>query len=214
MANGGFRWVRWVRPTGNPEYDKHGHTVAAVQGSGADNFEASGGHAFAVRVAVPAKKSLFSGNNPVYVGTARVRYIVNGRERTKEEAINNWMNPDTTHTIDLGAIADHVDVSLDSSTGSRNVKQALVEIHLLKAVAEDDPANPNYDTITTLKRLRSSWETYAIDEEIAKLDPSASFPVYRFIHDLRRADELMQSKKEDEQAKGDRLLKETLRRLR
>src|SRR5207245_2591473 len=51
LTNGGFRWVRWVRPSGNPEYDKHGHTVAAAQGSGSDNFEASGNHAFAVRVA-------------------------------------------------------------------------------------------------------------------------------------------------------------------
>jgi len=214
LPSGGFRWVRWARPPGNPEYDKHGHTVAAVQGSGTDNFESSGDHIYAVRIAVPAKKTLFSGNNAVYVGTAHVRYVVNGRERTKDEAINNWMNPDTTHTIDLGTIADHVDMSLDSATAPKNVKQALIEIHLLKAAPEDDPANPNYDTIVMLRRIRTSFEPYTIDDEIAKLDPNASFPVYHFVRDLRRADELMHSKKEEDHEKGEKLLRETLRRLR
>jgi hypothetical protein len=214
IAGGGFRWVRWVRPSRDPEYDKKGHNVVAVQGSSGDTFEASGDHAYAVRVAVPSKRSLFNGNNPVYVGAVHVRYTMNGRERTKDETINNWMNPDTTRTIDLGAIADHVDVSLDSSTAQKNVKQALLEIHLLKAVPQDDPANPNYDTIVMLRRIRDSYDPYVIDEEIAKLDSSASFPVYRFVRDLRRADELMRSKKQEDQDKGDKLLKETLRRLR
>jgi hypothetical protein len=211
---GGFRWVRWVRPSRDPEYDKKGHNVVAVQGSGSDTFEASGDHAYAVRVAVPGKRSLFNANKEVYVGNVHVRYMSNGRERTKDEAINGWMNPDTTRTIDLGAIADHVDVALDSSTAQKNARQALVEIHLLKAVPQDDPANPNYDTIVTLKRLRDSTDRDVIDEEIARLDPSATFPVYRLVRQLRRADELMRSKKQEDQDKGDKLLKETLRRLR
>jgi hypothetical protein len=214
LAGGGFRWVRWARPSGDPEYDKHGHSVVAVQGSGSDNFEAAGDHAFAVRIAVPSKRSMFSGNNAVYVGTAHVRYAVGGRERTKDEPINNWMNPDTTRTIDLGTIADHVDVSLDSSTSQKNVKQALVEVHLLKAVAQDDPGNPNYETITTLKRLRNSYDRDLIDDEIAKFEPAGSIPIYRLMRDLRQADELIRSKKQDDQDKGDKLLKETLRRLR
>src|SRR5258706_8520587 len=68
LPDGGYRWVRWVRPDGDAPVDKHGHTVMAVQGSGKDSVEASGQHAFAVRIAVPAKKSLFSRNNAVYVG--------------------------------------------------------------------------------------------------------------------------------------------------
>ncbi len=214
LPGGGFRWVRWVRPSGDPEYDKKGHNVVAVQGSGTDTFESSGNHTYAVRIAVPSKRSLFKANKPVYVGTVHARYTANGRERTKEETINNWMNPDTTRTIDLGAIADHVDVSLDSATAQKNIREALVEIHLLKAVPQDDPGNPNYETIVMLRRIRDSSDPYVIDEEIAKLDPSASFPVYRFVRDLRRADELMRSKKEDEQEKGDKLLKETMRKLR
>jgi hypothetical protein len=213
LSGGGFRWVRWARPSGDPEYDKHGHNVVGVQGSNSDNFEASGDHAFAVRIAVPSKRSLFSGNNAVYVGAVHVRYNVAGRERTKDEVINNWMNPDTTRTIDLGTIADHADVSLDASTAQKNVKSSLVEIHLLKAVAQDDPANPNYESIATLKRLRNSFDRDLIDDEIAKFEPSGSIPLYHVIRELRRADDLIRSKKEDDQQKGEKLLKETLRRL-
>ena len=88
LPDGGYRWVRWIRPEGDAPVDKHGHTVVAVHGSNGDSVEASGQHAFAVRVAVPAKKSLFSRNNAVYVGTVHVSYSVNGRTRTKDEAIS------------------------------------------------------------------------------------------------------------------------------
>lgn len=215
LPAGGFRWVRWVRPSKDAEYDKKVHNVVAVQGKSTDTFESSGDHAFAVRVAVPSKRSLFKGNNPVYVGAVHVRYTdANGRERTKDEAINGWMNPDTTRTIDLGTIGDHVDVSVDSSTAANDVKEAVVEIHLMKAARQDDPANPNYETIQMLRRIKDSYDPYVIDQEIAKIDSSTTFPVYRLVRDLRKADELMRSKKQEDQDKGDKLLKDTLRRLR
>jgi len=215
LPGGGFRWVRWVRPSRDAEYDKKVHNVVAVQGKSTDTFESSGDHAFAVRVAVPSKRSLFKGNNAVHVGTVHIRYTdANGRERTKAEAINNWMNPDTTRTIDLGTIADHVDVSVDSSTAANDVKESVVEIHLMKAARQDDPANPNYDTIQMLRRIHDSYDKDAIDEEIAKRDSVNAFPLYRLVLDLRRADELMRSKKQEDQEKGNKLLKETLRRLR
>lgn len=213
LSGGGFRWVRWMRPSGNPPYDKHGHDVVAVQGNGSDHFEAAGDHAYSVRVVVPAKRSLFNGNRAVYAGAVHMTYTVNGRERSKDEPINDWMNPDTSHTIDLGTIADHVEVSLDASTAERNVREALVEIHILKAVAEDDPANPNYDTIVMLRRLRDATDPDVVDDEIARLEPD-SLPLVHIVHDLRHADELLRSSKQEDQEKGQRLLKETLRRLR
>jgi hypothetical protein len=214
LSGGGFRWVRWARPSGNPAFDKHGHQVSAAQGSGSDNFESSGEHIYAVRIAVPAKRSLFNGNNPVYVGTVHVRSVVNGRERTTDEHIDNWMNPDTTKTIDLNTIADRVDVTLDSAAQPRHLKESLVEIHLLKAVPQDDPSNPNYDTITVLRRLRDSTSYDSVDDEIARLNPDDTLPLYHIVRELRRADDLIRSKKEDDHEKGQKLLKETLRRLR
>jgi hypothetical protein len=218
LSGGGYRWVRWARPSGDPEYDKHGHKTIAVNGSDSDNFEASGDHAFAVRVAVPQKQSLFGANNAVYVGTVHLRYVVNGHERKRDEAINRWMNPDTSQTIDLGAIADHVDASLDASTHQHDVKNALVEIHILKAAPQDDPNNPNYPAIESLKHVRGSWDRDAIDDEIAHVESSVfsgmpSVPIYSIVRELRRADELLRSNKEDDQKKGERLAKEALRKL-
>jgi len=214
MSNGSYRWVHWARPSGSPQYDKKTHTVNAVHGNGNDTLEASADHVYAVRVAVPAKRSLIHGNNPVYVGTLHVRYTVDGRDRTKDEPINNWMNPDTTKTIDLNAIADHVEASVDSSTNKNDANEALVEIHALKAVAQDDPSNPNYDSIMTLKRIRDAYDPLVIDDEIQRLAPNDDLPLMHIVHDLRHADELIHSKKTDDQEKGERLLKETVRRLR
>ncbi len=65
-----------------------------------------------------------------------------------------------------------------------------------------------------LRRLRNSSDRDAIDDEIAKMEPAGSLPLYRIVRELRRADELLRSKKQEDQDKGDKLLKETLRRLR
>ena len=215
----GYRWVRWVRPSGNDPVDKHLHKTQAVHGNGSDSFEATGAHAYGVRVVVPAKQSMFGHNNPVYVGTVRISYDAEGRRRTKSEKIDQWMNPDTSRTIDLGAIAEHVEASLDASTAQKDVNQALVEIHFRQALAEDDPANPAYRTIQSLKRVRGSYTSDAIDDEIARVERDAfgtteSMPWLAIVHDLRRADELIRSSKDTDKEKGDKLLRETLRRLR
>ena len=88
--------MRWARPSGNDPVDKHLHKTQAVNGRGSDSFEASGSHTYGVRIVVPEKKSLFSKNNPVYVGTARISYDADGHRRTKTEKIDQWMNPDTS----------------------------------------------------------------------------------------------------------------------
>jgi hypothetical protein len=215
----GYRWVRWARPSGSDPVDKHLHKTQAVHGNGNYPFEATGAHAYGVRVVVPAKQSLFGRNNPVYVGTVRISYDAEGRHRTKSERIDQWMNPDTSRTIDLGAIADHVEVLLDASTAEKDANSALVEIHFRQAVAEDDPANPAYRTIQSLKHVRNSWSSDAIDDEIARVErdtfgATESVPLLGIVRDLRRADELIRSSKDSDKEKGDRLLKETLRKLR
>ena len=83
--------------------------------------------------------------------------------------------------------------------------ESLVEIHLLKAVPQDDPSNPNYDTITVLKRLRDSTSYDSVDDEIARLNPDDTLPMYHIVRELRRADDLIRSKKEDDHEKGQKL---------
>ena len=220
LPGGGWRWVRWVRPTGDGPSVKEPHTVSASRDAGgADNFETAGDHAYAVRISVPRKRSLLNPNNPVYVGVARLTYEVDGRTRTREEPINQWMNPDTSRTIDLGAIADRVQVAVDASTAAKTVRQAVVDIEVRQAVAQDDPANPAYSTIRMLERVRESPDVATIDAEIAAIErtlfpASDSLPLLTIVTDLRQADEWMRSEKPEDQEKGSRLLRATLRRLR
>ena len=221
IPDGGYRWVRWVRPSGNGPVEKKVHTVNAVQGSGdADSFEANGQHVYAVRVVVPSKRSLFKGNNPVYIGDVRVQYNNgNAPPRTRVEHINRWMQPDTSQTIDLAGIYDYVTASAQTSVEQRDRREAVAEIHFVQAVAQDDPANPAYSTIQALRRVRDTPDAATVDSEISALEStifsqSDSLPLLTIVRDLRRADELIRSEKADDQEKGNRLLKETLRRLR
>lgn len=219
-SNGGYRWVRWVRPGGDGPTDKKVHTVTAVQGQGdPDVFEGNSQHVFAVRVVVPSKRSLFKGNNPVYVGDVRISYDESGRRRTDVKHINRWMSLDTSQTFDLEGIYDNVLASAQVSADRRDSKEAVAEIHFKQAVAQDDPDNPSYPTIVALQRVRENIDPAYIDSEIAALESSLfpgseSIPLLTLMRDLRRADELMRSEKAEDKEKGDKLLKETLRRLR
>jgi hypothetical protein len=219
IGGGDYRWVRWVRPSDEGPVEKHGHTVLAVDGTNTDRVEKASHHAYAVRVVVPRKRSLLNANNPVWVGTVEVSYEVEGKPRTKTETVNAWLNPDTSRTIDLGGIAERVDVAMDVATAQRHVKEAIVEIHYRQAVMQDDPANPGYDTIRMLHSLRNSATAYDVDEEIARAERAVfadanPLPLLGIIADLRRADDLMRSSKDDDREKGEKLLKETMRRLR
>lgn len=219
--DGGYRWVRYVRPSGDGPVDKHVHSVRSVHDAeDPDSFEATGHHAYAVRVVVPSKRSLFKGNNAVYVGDMRVAtYNGNARPRIDVFHINRWMSPDTSQTLPLDAIYDTVVATAPVSVDKRDRNEAVAEIHFVQAVAQDDPANPAYSTIQALRRIRETPDPVAVDSEIAALENTLfpgveSVPLLTVLHDLRRADELIRSEKADDQEKGNRLLKETLRRLR
>ena len=217
QGDGAYRWVKWVRPASDAPDDKEVHEVRAKNGSGSDTFEGSAEHPFNVKVIIPEKRSLFNKNNPVYVGTLRVTYTANGRDFDKELAVNSWMNPGTSRTIEFDTIADRAQAAVEVSTNDPG--KAVAEIHFRQAVAQDDPANPAYPTIQALKRVRQSPDPATVDAEIAALEhalfPAADpIPFLTILTDLRRADQWMRSSKTEEQDKGQRLLKETLSRLR
>ncbi|HEX9162818.1 MAG TPA: hypothetical protein VF980_14020 [Thermoanaerobaculia bacterium] len=220
LPSGGYRWVRWMRPSGSGPIDKNVHSVSAVHDAGdPDQFEATGEHVYGVKVVVPSKRSLFKGNNPVYVGDVRISYDDDGRQKSDVKHINKWMSPDTSQTFDLGGIYDRVLASAQVSVDQRDAKEAVAEIHFQKAVMQDDPANPAYSTINALGRVREDPDAATVDSEIGALEStlfpgSESVPLLTVLHDLRRADELMRSDKADDQEKGNKLLKEALRRLR
>lgn len=218
-ADGNYRWVDWVRPSGEGPVAKKGHTVNATQGTAnLDVFETTFPHTYAVRIVVPRKRSLLNANAAVWVGTVQLRYSVDGKTRTKEQPVNAWLNPDTSRTIDLEAIADRVDVSTDVATAAKNTREALVEVHAHQAVMRDDPDNPAYDAIRLLKDVRGSSDAYTIDSAIASLErdlfPGADpVPLLNVITDLRRVEELLRGKKDGDWEKAERLLREALRKL-
>jgi hypothetical protein len=220
LPEGGYRWVHYARPSGEPPTITKGHSVVASQEDrNPDVFEASGAHVFAVRVVVPRKRSLFKGNNRVYVGGVRIRYDVEGRSRSQSKPINRWMEPDTSQTFDLDTIANHVDVSIDAATAPNDSRESLVEIQLRQAVAQDDVDNPAYPAIRALQRVRATTEPRVIDDEIATLEhsvfpSSSSLPVTTVIDMLRRGHKLLESSKEEEQEKGRKMIREALRSLR
>jgi hypothetical protein len=219
LAHGGFRWVRYMRPSADGAVAKKGHNVVAIHDrDDSDSFEASSDHVFAVRIAVPQKKSLFSANNAVYVGSVRIDYTVDGRTKSLDRSINAWMSPDTSKTFDLGVIADRVDVSIASSTNARTSKESLIEIQLRQAVSDDDPDNPEYPTIRLLQRLRSNLDPQFVDNEIASLERELfpqhePFPMLTFVESIRRADKMLRSDKPEDQEKGRKLMREAMRRI-
>lgn len=215
LPSGGHRWIRWMRPTDGGPTKKVGHSVRAVQNRGEDQFEGSADHVYAVRLAVPAKRSLLKKNNPVYITDIEV--TTDGTAKTYP--INRWMNPDTSQTFDLNGIVERAAAAVRASTAANNVNEALVEIQFRQAVADDDPANPAYSTIRMLQRVKEAPNPVTVDSEIAALERQIfpggeSLPILTLIADLRRADELMRSAKVEDQEKGTKLLQDTLKRLR
>lgn len=216
LPDGGYRWVRFVRPAGDPPVVKREHLASGDESSRQlDSFEASADHPFAVRVTVPRKRGLFKANKEVFVGSVHIRYQRDGREREITRDINQWMSPDTSRSFDLGGIADEATVSVQSASRPNARRESMVEIHFLQAVAQDDPRNPGYETLQTLGRLRQRPDPEAIDVEIGRLErrlfPALPpLPATTLILRLREADLLMRSAKPEEQEKGRKLLEQVM----
>ncbi len=217
LPGGGYRWVQWVKPNGTPPIVKREHTVSAVEGSGTtDSFEASADKPFAVSIVVPKKRSLFSANSASWIGEVEIQFTLDGRARTRKEKINAWLNPGTSRTFDLETIADDARVRVEVATAAKNANgEALVEVHFKQAVDQDDPENPQYETVRSLQRIRSSSSPEVLDAEIAKLEHRLfpSLHIYRFtylIDRTREAEALLRSKKPEDQEKGRKMLKEVV----
>ncbi|MGA7614624.1 MAG: hypothetical protein WBX15_05520 [Thermoanaerobaculia bacterium] len=219
LPDGSYRWVRWVDASDGPTIKKE-HLVSSVQGSGdVDSFQASSDHPFQVRVVVPRKRSLFKANSRVWVGSVKIRYWRDGKMSTIDKKIDAWMAPDTSKRFELGGVADKADVEIDSATETENQRESLVEVHFRQAVPQDDPGNPDYDTIQMLQRLRDTPDPVTLDLEIGRLErrifPDASpIPVTSILTRLEEADRLMRSQKEDEQEKGKKMLTEVVKSIR
>lgn len=215
LPGGGYRWVRYVRPSGEGPVTKREHSVATEYGEDSfDTFEASANHPYAVRVVVPRKRSLMKANKEVWVGDVEIRYWVDGEEERMTKSIGQWMSPDTSRTFDLGVIADRAEATVESSARDAKKKESLVEIHFRQAVAEDNPDNPGYEAIRSLQRLAgSSFDPVTMDYEIARFErrlfgAPTSAPLAMLFGKIQQAEKLLASEKPEDQEKGRKLLGE------
>jgi hypothetical protein len=219
LPGGGYRWVRFVKPAGDPPVLKREHMVKNdFSADSMDTFEAAGDHPFGVRIVTPRKRSMFKANNESYIGRVDIRYWVDGREKTMSKEFNQWFAPDTMKTIDLGTIADRAEVEVEVATRNAKDKEALIEVHFKQAVAQDDPANPSYDAIQSLKRVRGSLDAVTLDYEIAKFEKRlfpelVSLPYTTLLMRVREAEKLIRSDKAEEQEKGKKMLAEISRAI-
>lgn len=219
LPSGGYRWVRFVRPSGEPPIAKKEHLVQSNQRAGdSDVFEASAEVPFAIRIVVPRKRSLVRGNNEVWVGGLEIRTWVDGEVETETKRIDQWLKPDSQRTFDLGMIADRAEVAVEAGTNPATLGQALVEVHFRQAVAQDDPANPQREGVEALKRLSLSPDPATLDLEIARLE-SRLFPgivvtpFTTIVARLREAEKLLASATEEEREKGKKALTEVMKSL-
>ncbi|HVT02636.1 MAG TPA: hypothetical protein VHL58_04585 [Thermoanaerobaculia bacterium] len=217
LRDGAYRWVHYVRPGGDASVVKRDHDVSKIyNGDNWDSFEVTGKHVFAVNVNVPKKRNLFKANNEVFVNTLTVRYIVEGRPAVIRKTIGEWMAPTTSRTFDLDAIADSADATVEVAARPGKKKETVAEIIFKEAVAQDDPDNPNYETIQALQRLRGLSDPAAIDYEIGRLErrifPSLEpAPFTTFLLRIKEAETLIRSSKEEEQNRGKKMLAEVIR---
>lgn len=208
LPEGGYRWVDWVRPVGDGPVVKREHLIRTDFRSGStETFEADSSVPFSVRVVVPRKRSLVRGNNQAWIGQITVRFWKDGEAETIDRVINQWLQPDTTRIIDLGVIADRAEVAVETATSRGNEGESLVEIHFLQAVPRDNPANPNYQGLEALKRLKASTDPVTLDLEIARYErllfPGIEVtPFTTLVTRIRAAEQLLRSEKAEEQEKG------------
>jgi hypothetical protein len=223
LGNGAYEWVRYVRPSGEGPVLKQEHLISSAHDSDEiETFEAEGTHPYAVRVVVPRKRSIFKANKPAWVGGVEIRYWFEGKPKTIQKRIDQWMAPDTSKSFDIGVIADRAEVSVETATKSGDRKESLVEVHFRQAVPQDDTGNPNYETIQTLKKLRDGSSgtdpEVTLDAEIGRLEkrlfPAAdSVPLATIVTRLREAEKLMRSEKPEDVESGRKLFLDTMRLL-
>lgn len=220
MPGGGYRWIRLIRPeNGRGPYDREKHFVMSDDESSPDIFESDAASAYAISVVVPRKRSLFRKNAESWIGDVAITCRAEGRTETKRESIRRWMRPDTSHLIDLDMIADHCHVRVESYTRTEYLdEQARVEIHIRQAVEQDDPDNPNYETVRSLHKVRSDSSTEKLDYEIARLErrlfPSLrSYPFATLLARVQEAEELLRSEEEEKRVEGKELLERVVKQI-
>lgn len=220
QANGSYRWVLLARPAGDAPVVRREKLVHATrENEEVDTFEARAATPFSVAVVVPRKRSILRGNNAVWIGEVRIEVESEGERDSVTHAVNDWLRPDTTRTFDLGVIADSATVEIEAATDSSSSGEALVEVHFMQAVTQDDPLNPEARGVQALERIRADTDPEVVDYELAVLErevlgATRSIPFATTLARIVEAEALMKSEKEEERTRGLEILQDVVKDLR
>lgn len=212
LSDGSYRWVRLVRPAGEPPVVRREKVVHAIRGNDErDTFEARGTTPFAVGIVVPRKRSLLRGNNPVWIGDVRIHVEADGERESIVHPVNEWLRPDTSRSFDLGIIADSATVEVEAATNADASGAALIEVHFSQAVSQDDPLNPEAAGVLALQRIGSDPDPDVVDYEIAAMEREVlglvrSVPYATLLARVVEAEALMRSEKEEDRVRGTEML--------
>jgi hypothetical protein len=160
--NGTFQWASLQREEGGRVKDEKAIEQVYTEKE-LRHVTITGANAYRFEVNVPKKKSTFSANNRVWVGSVHAEITgFDGRMTTHDVAVNNWVNPGDTEGGPLPVIGKSVKATVDLGVESGN-KQAVAEVTLVQARLVDDPNSPYFPAVTRLLQIRDFTAAKDID---------------------------------------------------
>lgn len=218
LSDGTHRWVLRERPEVEV-LDRSEHLVYGTTDQPA-MVEDGDAWIYGVRIVVPRKRSLFRGNNRVWIEQITIR--TRGEEGIPVEdtvPVRRWFAPNTSQTWDLETIVPRADVSVEAGADPEHRGESLLEIHFLESLERDDPSGPHYDSIKALTELEELLSADRIDDAIARVEmrliPGArSVPVALVAQFLEEALTLIDSEDPEERKRAMATFVEALNLIR
>ena len=125
-------------------------------------------NAYRVEVSAPTKRSLFYGNNRVYVRNVIVDATgFDGKTTHQEIPVNQWVNPGDSTGVPLPDIAKNAKVTVELGVESGD-KTAVADVSVLQAKLVDDPTSPYYPAVKRLLQTRDLLNARSIDKALLK----------------------------------------------
>ncbi|HWW61112.1 MAG TPA: hypothetical protein VN181_07085 [Thermoanaerobaculia bacterium] len=152
-ADGTYRWASLQRVEASRVSEERAIEKVSTE-TELRNVTVSAPNAYRVEVRAPAKRSLVSANNRVYVRSVIVDSTsFDGKTSHQEIAVNAWVNPGDTNGVALTEIGKSVKATAELGVESGD-KRAVAEVSLVQAKLVDDPASPNFPAVRRLLQIR------------------------------------------------------------
>lgn len=151
-GDGSYRWANLQRiEAGRRSSD--GEIVKVHSEAELDTIAVAGQRIYSAIISVPKRRTMFSSNNKVWVRDLVVESeMVDGRTRTYEIPVGEWIEPEDSRTVPLEDVALKARVVARLGVQTGNTKSAA-EVTILEASLVDDPRNPYYPFVRQFKGI-------------------------------------------------------------